>query len=413
MTCEAHSYGFPCSSSIYVYTVLFKSGDTVLESMKANKDDQNAWCGAQHVEVSMCNLHYNYLYKKGINLNENTGLFEIQGKVVFDGLKDLFQPLINTSSDQFTLLRVEYCEPENGDDTWFLIKDTNVDKFRKFLIIEEDKPVRIREVALFIFDGENVIELTEPYSDIDLEEIAKNLTVFFSPVEDFSHMSTAIPPEITAYFEQKLLNKHIEYFEECLDFINTEIDHMIGFNYSRTMSDRYLFDSFRLLTHALIHNDESIIHEMKENGQLTHEVLWFTYVYGNHEFYFDSQPRKNIRNNTRIIDLFIDFNLEHDLLVLAISGERVRETNRHIRSNHNILRENETVVKYLVPDYISPQDYLRVCQSDANEKKVTALQYWHDFSNETYDICDVQYNHPFTFDKNQNIRFYLESFLKN
>lgn len=413
--CQAHEHGF-CKGRVSPYTVIYKSRNLKYPGIL----DRN-------VQVSLCDLHYDWIINKGDNINNETGLLEMRGKYEDEALhEDLFSPFYDRSptiSDKYTLLRVEYCDTAYGEDTWFLINGTDIEKFKKFMVIDEDKPVRITQRGLFHFNGETVFELQEISHDWNLEIIVESLLVYFRPLDrdDFesedeandnnnncSHMTLVIPPEIKAHFETKLLACNIKNFEECVEFINIELDQIIGFNYTRTMSDKYLYESFRLLTIALINNDEETIQEMDANGQITEEVLWVTYVSANHQLFKSSSSNKNLSENTRIIEMFIALGLEQELLILAISGERQRDLDRHMRSSHNVLNENEFVVKFLVPKVILPTAMIYTTQQ-RNTVPMTPLEYWHSFSNILYDIRSQPYTMPDVFEKNEEIRLYLES----
>jgi len=419
--CQAHEHGF-CEGLVNPHSVIFKSRNLKYPGIQDRE-----------VQVNVCNTHFDWIVEKGDNLNKETGLLEMRGKFLDEAIhEDLFSPFHEsypTVSDKYTLLRVEYCDKAHGEEIGFLINGTDIDKFKNFMMIEEDKPVRITQCGLFHFNGETVYELKKVSSEWGLEVIAELLDVFFRPLtrddyesddehinNDCSHMCMVIPPEIKSYFESKLLARRIENFEECLEFINIEVDPIIGFNYIRSMSDKYLFESFRLLTNALINNDEETIREMYLNGQITEEVLWITYVSANHQLFSSSVSSKNLTNNTRIIDMFIKFGLQDELLILAISGERLRYLDRHMRSSHNVLDENEFVVKYLVPRFILPTDMLYTTQR-RDTVPMTALEYWNSFSTKLYDecnsVCNYLYSYtPHEFEKNDNIRIYLEGVAK-
>lgn len=422
MDCQAHKHGF-CTGCVSPYTVIYKSRNLKYPGIQDSE-----------VKVSLCNTHFDWIMETGDNFNKETGLLEMRGKYEDEALdEDLFSAFYDRSptvSDKYTLLRVEYCDKAHGEDMGFLINGTDIDKFEKFMVIEEDKPVRITRVGLFHFNGETVYELKKVSSEWGLEVIAELLDVFFRPLtrddyesddehinNDCSHMCMVIPPEIKTYFEAKLLARRIENFEECVEFINNELDPIIGFNYTRSMSDKYLFESVRLLTNALINDDEETIRQMDLNGQITEEVLWVTYVSANHQLFSSSVSSKKLTNNTRIIDMFIKIGLQDELLILAISGERLRYLDRHERSAHNILDENEFVVKYLVPRFILPTDMLYTTQQRDKEVPMTALEYWHSFSTKLYDecnsVCNYLYSYtPHDFEKNDNIRIYLEGVAK-
>jgi len=95
------------------------------------------------------------------------------------------------------------------------------------------------------------------------------------------------------------------------------------------------------------------------------------------------------------------------LLCLAISGERLRDLSYHIRDHHDILHENISVVKYLVPRYILPS---KPIYYTADNFELLPIEYWYYFSNSTMSISP-----PFetdTFEKNKDILLYLEKIEK-
>lgn len=219
-----------------------------------------------------------------------------------------------------------------------------------------------------------------------------------------------------------------EDIEECLSFMHSNM-----FNHNRDGTiNNYNYDTFRdiqdinilnglllecnRLIDALLNDDEQTILEMKTNGLIKPDLLWIIYIILNHRLLCsrDKIIRGKLQSNTRIIDLFIDLGLEKELLTLAISGERLRDISIHCRDSYDILEENLIVVKYLVPKYVLPNtivadkyDY----EKRNYTKAFTPLEYWHDFSNETMSISppfDIE-----TFEKNEDIRIYLEECIEN
>ncbi len=220
----------------------------------------------------------------------------------------------------------------------------------------------------------------------------------------------------------------LEDIEECLSFMHSNM-----FNHNRDGTiNNYNYDTFRdmkdinilnglllecnRLIDALLNDEEQTILEMKKNRLIKPDLLWIIYIILNHRLLCsrDKIIRGNLQRNTRIIDLFIDLGLEKELLTLAISGERLRDLSYHIRDSYDILEENLFVVKYLVPKYVFPNtlvadeyDY----EKRTYTKAFTPLEYWHDYSNETMSISppfDIE-----TFEKNQDIRIYLEECIDN
>ena len=148
---------------------------------------------------------------------------------------------------------------------------------------------------------------------------------------------------------------------------------------------------------------------MKKNGEITPEVLVITYILLNHELYWSRNEIINnkLRKHTCLIELFIEQGLEKELLCLAISGERLRDLSYHIRDHHDILHENISVVKYLVPRYILPS---KPIYNTHDNFELLPIEYWYYFSNSTMSISP-----PFetdTFEKNKDILLYLEKSLE-
>jgi hypothetical protein len=146
---------------------------------------------------------------------------------------------------------------------------------------------------------------------------------------------------------------------------------------------------------------------MKEAGEITEEVLWVTYVLANHELYWSELPGRNLRKNIPLIKLFIGAGLEVRLLLLAVSGERERELDLHIRTHHDILHENIYVVRYLVPKYFPPRSVFAV-STGCGVTYTSAYKYYTEFSNTMYN-CNPFSPSEKPFEKNQDM---LLHFLK-
>jgi hypothetical protein len=220
----------------------------------------------------------------------------------------------------------------------------------------------------------------------------------------------------------------LEDIEECLSFMHSNMfnhnrDGTINnYNYYtfRDIQDINIINGLLLecnrLNDALLNDDENTILEIKKNGLIKPDLLWITYIILNHRLLCsrDKIIRDKLQSNTRIIDLFIDLGLEKELLTLAISGERLKDISIHCRDSYDILEENIFVVKYLVPKYVLPNTLVAdeyYYEKRTYTKAFTPLEYWHDYSNETMSISP-----PFdreTFEKNQDIRIYLEECIDN
>jgi hypothetical protein len=181
--------------------------------------------------------------------------------------------------------------------------------------------------------------------------------------------------------------------------INEEYDNNYDYDYEYDYEYEYKYK----------YEFSSTIKEMKKNGEITPEVLLITYILLNHELYWSRNEIMNdkLRKHTCLIELFIEQGLEKELLCLAITGERLRDLSYHIRDYHDILHENISVVKYLVPRYILPS---KPIYYTADNFELLPIEYWYYFSNNTMSISP-----PFetdTFEKNKDILLYLEKSLE-
>jgi len=219
-------------------------------------------------------------------------------------------------------------------------------------------------------------------------------------------------------------DKLFEDFEECLYFIRSEIP---GY-YPAWTNDEYednnseknleLYKLFQELTEALLTDDVRTIRRWKLNGLLNNKrLLLITYVMANHELFSstDKEKKRNMVNNVRLVELFIEAGLQNELLRLAISGERQRDLSIHRRDESNVLESNLFVVQFLVPKYIGAHEKAIVqCYSVADDEEpvtMTPLEYWHDFSNHMWYIGDCWMQNSgqgLSFEKDEDIRAYLE-----
>ena len=415
------------------------------------------------VEVCLCNTHLCWLNK----IHQNKPL-EMRGEVAkYSMHDDLFSHFYNARRI-YTLVKLEsYVNDE--EKKYFLINGRNFDKFktllRKSMSEKENKSTRIYDQGFFqIFSKivyedkteknyhfiEDVAEIKDINGELSMEALSKILTTFYKPVEsgklvpisnyanawierkeenptlDTEYTIEQIPDFIRTYFIKKQKQEEYKEFQNCISFIEDEIEQNIIdwklLSENSSNIDEELFDSFQKLTKALLENNESgnsIIMEMNSSGELTKEVLWITYIIANHELYMSIDPKKKLTKNSKLIDLFIEKGLEKELLTLAISGERLRFLSIKQRDHHDILNENEFVVKYLVPKYIQTSTIIYKTNhnddhnDDYNNKNVslTPLEYWHYFSNTTTYIgggfCNGRDNDE-TFEKNKEIMEYLE-----
>ena len=226
---------------------------------------------------------------------------------------------------------------------------------------------------------------------------------------------------MTRNFDDNILNKmkfdvyHIKntiiiggiLLKNCKKLINALLNEEYNYNYEYNCEYDCEYDYN--CKYKYEYEFSSTIKEMKKNGEITPEVLLITYILLNHELYWSRNEIINdkLRKHTCLIELFIEQGLEKELLCLAISGERVRDLSYHIRDHHDILHENISVVKYLVPRYILP---INPIYYTADNFELLPIEYWYYFSNSTMSISP-----PFetdTFEKNKDILLYLEKSLE-
>ena len=225
-----------------------------------------------------------------------------------------------------------------------------------------------------------------------------------------------------AQAEQKQ-DKLFEDFDECLYFIDSEIrgynPGWINDEDDNDESKQKLYKLFLELTEALLTDDVRTIRHLKLNGLLNNKLLLLvTYVMANHELFSstDKEKKRNMVNNVRLVELFIEAGLKKELLRLAISGERQRDLSIHRRDESNVLEPNLFVVQFLVPKYIGAHEKA-IFDSDTDTgtdeqiAPMTPLEYWHDFSNHMWYIGDYWTQNSgqgLSFSKDEDIRAYLE-----
>ena len=441
--CEAKIYG-ECYGNTEKVNVTFMYRD----KKGRDKPDEN-------IEVCLCNTHLQWLNK----IHQNKPL-EMRGEVAEYSIHDdLFKSFSNTNK-LYTLVKVE--SYANKEIKYFLINGRNINEFklllRKSMSEEENKSTGIYDEGFFqtfckiVYEDEtkqkyhnieDVAEIKDINGELSIEAFAEKLITFYKPVEKgklvpISNSESAliqrkeenptlkteytielIPEFIRSYFIEKQKKEEYKKFENCISFIEGEIDqNIVDWNFHNS-SDMKLFNSFQKLTKALLENEEygqSIITEMNSSGELTKDVLWITYIMANHQLYMSIDAKKSLTKNTTLIDLFIEKGLAKKLLALAISGERLRFLSVKQRDHYDILNENEFVVKYLFPEYIRRNTIIyktNYDDDDDDDNILTPLEYWHNFSNKTTyiggGICNGREINQ-TFEKNKEIMKYLENF---
>jgi hypothetical protein len=220
-----------------------------------------------------------------------------------------------------------------------------------------------------------------------------------------------MPELFKRFFKMKQETETYSTFEECLEFIPEEIDeniiNWVKIRKTSPYTQKELFEKYQQLTRALLQNDEETIKKMVDAGDITSDVLWVTYIIPNHRLFASNDRKQDLTENKALVDLFVANGLAKDLLALAIAGERERYLFVKRRAHYNILHDNEFVVKYLVPRVISGADIIY----KSEHAELTPLAYWAYYDNTTCymggGFCSGQDNTDI-FDKNDNIRLYLE-----
>ena len=376
------------------------------------------------VKVCMCIGHHKIL-KKIHQTTEEKQFLEMRGETHELAMHDdLFQHFSNKSR-MYTLIHAELYEQgtENTDHVFYLFQGRDVIKMCEVIYSWETSLPNIKYAGTFEegffqttfqFAGESnqyqevVIEHKKIFGKLPLDALA-SIKKMFSIDSDGEIRTVDIPSCINGFFQTKLDLETFKNFEECVEFIEGEIDkNIISWEDLRENSAhtlREVFDKSQQFTKALKNNDVLVPSKMFELGDLTPEVLWVTYITINH-YLFSDDTLKELKKNTILIDWMISHNLQKSLLALAISGERERYLMVKRRAHYNILYENEFVVDYLVPRHISGETKIYI---NADEKKqLTPLEYWHYFNNYLTHISNGNFNNE-PFEKNEKIRMHLEN----
>ena len=386
------------------------------------------------VKVCMCEAHRSVLEK----YHEGRPL-EMRGEEVDWALHDdLFIPF-SSKNKTYTYVKVEKTpkeDSENREINFCLVNGRDIEKFREIMTASDPDILCIREEGIFLTHynvgkaEEEVIEMKDVTGEYDIH-VLKNLPTYFKPVSDYitvagpgwvsleprveenptletEYTIESALPCVQKYFAQKWEDQFRADFKECLDFMD-DVDHTLvditKLRDTSPHSEEELLALVRRLTDALWMNDRESIEAMKEAGEITEEVLWVTYVLANHELYWSHIPGRNLRKNIPLIKLFIEAGIHDRLLLLAVSGERERCLDIHHRTHHDILHENEYVVRYLVPKYFTPRTLI-LLRTSRGVTHNSAYNYYSEFSNALYN-CNPFSRDEEPFEKNKNILLHL------
>ena len=188
----------------------------------------------------------------------------------------------------------------------------------------------------------------------------------------------------------------------------------------------YIFRDMLTLEDALSNPDNSInLLTLINKGQITSELLWITYVKHNH--YHNHTNPIQLKDNKMLISLIIDIFSKDELklfLQYAIAGCRTHITYR-MRDFYNYIHPNLTVVKMIVPKYIDYMEEIlcdfQVNTSDENDEKEKVrrpllfnvmLDFWTKSENYTMSYYPDRGEEHHYYDKDEDIRNYLESLKK-
>ena len=385
------------------------------------------------VKVCMCSAHRNVLEKI-----QKEKPFRMRGERAEWAIHEsLFAPF-SYKNTMYTYVKIPVPSKDGSGEQHYnycVVNGRDIEKFRRLMFASDPEIGFITEEAIFLmhFNGAlldfEVAEMKYVTSEYDIH-VLKNLPTYYAPVPEYNVVKkngyvTMEPrgelnptleteytietffPCVNKYFAQKWEEYFQAGFKECHSFMEN-IDHtLVDIEKLREMSrhsPEELLALVRKLTDALCVNDRVCIAEMKERGEITEEVLWMTYALANHELYWSDIPGRNLRKNIPLIKLFIEAGLHDRLLLLAVSGERERCLDRHQRTHHDILHENEYVVRYLVPKYFQPRAVIALRRGRGVTYK-SAYKYYKGFSNALYN-CNPSHDEA-PFEKNQDILLHL------
>jgi hypothetical protein len=428
--CQAFDYG-DCYLRIDDYDVIFQYRDA---KGRQQPDEIE--------KVSLCQTHYEWLNK----IHQGEPL-KMRGEAPQYALHDDLFSHFAEKKRMYTLMKVDFDDGQGKDEEvkYYLFNGRDVDAMRK--VIQEwfpnkDSYIRSYEEGFFHttfhYNADTkdcdqvVIEVKDITGELALAALANNglshvhmMTPEGTKVSisasayTWLHRAETEPlyaaepmPELFKRFFTKKQEAYIYHnFEECTEFIESEIDKsIIDWTKVRANSphtEQVLFEISQRLKEALLQKDDTCIKTMQDACDITPDVLWVIYINANHRLFASSDHKNDLTKNKTLVDLFVAQGLEKDLLALAIAGERERYLFVKRRAHYNTLFENEFVVKYLVPRIISSTDI--IYKSDHIE--LTALAYWNYYDNTTTHMgggFSYLCNNIETFEKNETIHLYLE-----
>jgi hypothetical protein len=428
MNCQAVKYDSDCCGAVTAVDVVFKY-----------RSRRGFHAEDETVKVCMCDYHREWLEKY-----YNSDQLEMRGTehdyAIHD---DLFVPFDNKNR-VYTALALHYRNGQTAEGQYkfvllngkrdiesfklasdadeayelgvfqtCLIKDSVSDEYVETVIML--KPITMVGFIDALADGAVDVYYTDAAYAAYTAGVYYNFK-YSSREEHIKYTADTLPNSIHLFFTKERYPEEFEIFEECLFFIEKNIENFIIdwesiCDKSPHKSAVELFVYSKKLREALLAHDEYAIQALKDQNKLTEDVLWVTYISANHKLFWsnDESEEYTLKHSIRLTKLFIAHRLEKKLLILAISGERQRSLSIHARDSHDILYENVFVVKTLVPDYVGIDSC--IAEFDIGKEEMvtlTPLEYFVWFSNKTYSICPDRWNEPYSFDKNEDICLYLQ-----
>lgn len=429
----------------------------------------------EEVNVSMCDFHYKWLVTK----NNGVEPLEMRGKFVDTAINEdlcsAFEPynIVRQKSRIFTIWwnhsQNNHIVFFNGDDTkhpparfergWekagVLHFDEDVyDKDNGFVQFLEPISKTVSEhlkeelvegrLGLYFYILPNDGFHTHPRDQlldvdcwcVDIDDIVH---FFANPIE----MPNAICNYLNGFHLDLIQKKKHDEYAECIEFILSEVSKDIM--KMPGLRDRYNYDyAFEYDEHAELESREkekligavsqmmnlletknvSGMYELLDSTVTDHidftSVLWIVYTFTNHRLYTEYEELG--KYNEQLVAFFMDEGLGKELLTIAISGERERYVDIHMKTCYNILYPSVNVVKALVPAYISTNEVIHIVKKfvyleedkveEVERTPLTAIQYWHHYDNTITNVAGGGIYGGFAeeqFEKDADILEYLES----
>ena len=394
-----------------------------------------------------CKRHYEWM----LTVNNGKALTYVQGKDEYDAL-DCFNYTDN----------YEYISGRSNIFTFFQEKE-KVDGSNKYnrkviLINESIENLKIEDKyetkGVFYFDGQHFIELV-PLS-YELEDFFKQEDFCYFKVNAEENRMYRIQFHTDKHDGSKNNDgsndnnddndcdkKHKQYCDKLYSFLEKRNNFKdIYWFVEDTMNDlnrfyeikektllnvenkEYTFRHMLMFENALANPDNTInLLTMMKSGQITNELLWLTYVKHNHCNNHTNDIQ--LKDNKMLISLIIDRFSKDELklfLQYAFEGCRTYITYR-MRDFYNYIHPNLTVVKMIVPNHIHYLDNI-LCdfqtedeKNEKDEKKELIytlmenkmLKFWEESCNYTMSFYPDRGEENHYYDKDEDIRYYLES----